>query len=34
MSSSYGPGGKNSNYGQSNLPEPDADPAVDASVTP
>jgi hypothetical protein len=32
VSSSYGPGGKNSNYGQSNLPEPDADPAVDAWI--
>jgi hypothetical protein len=32
MSSQYGPAGKNSNYGQSNLPEPDADPAVDAWI--
>jgi hypothetical protein len=32
VSSQYGPGGKNSNYHWSNLPEPDADPAVDAWI--
>jgi hypothetical protein len=32
VSSSYGPGGKNSNYGQSNLPEPDAEPDADAWI--
>jgi hypothetical protein len=32
MSAERGTGGRNANYGWANLPEPDADPAVDAWV--